>query len=383
MHRFLAVIRGRLARTTTGAAVALGLALAVSGSHAFRAAPQGQTRGFLIMQSDQGIHYGKFEEDCPLGFEMTVEEAFLATKMPEERERLLKPENAKEYAKGWKEDFITGPGGENVCNNPKSFMEDPNHPPFRGVQSKVAYGMNLDGTSDGRPTLTSCGHQKFTGVNGEPGIDNQLYRAVGCSKMHRSSGPMARAYIEPFLVQVSGIDDPQNDEHVEVGIFTTEDTPLQGPDGKPLAHQTLTITRNPLWRTTVAGRIVNGQVATDIAEVVNLRHVLPTWGALGQNYTYEFHRARFRVAFQADGTLSGLMASYRPIENIFTVGRCCKGTASTANNDCASEHKTLAMLADGFPDPETGMCTMISAASNIVGIPIYAVAAPAERSSRR
>ena len=42
---------------------------------------------------------------------------YLATKTPAERERLLKPENAKRYAKGWKDDFITGPGGENVCNN--------------------------------------------------------------------------------------------------------------------------------------------------------------------------------------------------------------------------------------------------------------------------
>jgi hypothetical protein len=360
----------RVWRTGCGLLAAFGLSVLIAESP-YRAADQGQTRTFLIVQSDQGIHYGKFEEDCPQGFEMTVEEAFLATKSPEERERLLRPENAKEYAKGWKDDFITGPGGENVCNNPKSFMNDPQHPPFRGVRSKVAYGLDLDGTTDGRRTSKTCGHEKFVGENGEPGIDNQLYRAVGCSKMHRSTGPMAHAYIDPFLIEIRGLDDPKNDDHVEVGIYSTDDTPLQGPDGKAMANQTLAITKNPKWRTTVAGKIVGGQLTTDFIDAFYLRQVLSTWGLLGQEYDYEFYNARFTMSLQPDGTLTGLMGAYRPIDNIFTVGRCCKGTASTANNDCASEHKTLAMMADGNPDPDTGLCTSISSASNLKGIPVF------------
>src|SRR5262245_2342163 len=169
MHR---VLRGMPRRVTraAGIAAALGLALLVTGETTFRAAPQGQTRAFLIVSTDLGIHYGKFEEECPAGFEMTVEEGYLATKTAEERERLLRPENAKEYGKGWKDDFITGPGGENVCNNPKSFMQDPRHPAYRGVKGSVAYGMTLDGTSDGRATAKTCGHEKFSGVNGEAAV---------------------------------------------------------------------------------------------------------------------------------------------------------------------------------------------------------------------
>ena len=370
----------RVWRTGGGVLAAIGLSVLMVGGP-YRAADGGQTRTFLIVQSDLGIHYGKFEEDCPQGFEMTVEEAFLATKSPQERERLLRPENAKEYAKGWKDDFITGPGGENVCNNPKSFMSDPQHPPFRGVKSKVAYGLDLDGTTDGRATSKTCGHEKFVGENGEPGIDNQLFRAVGCSKMHRSTGPVARASIDPFLIEIRGLDDPKNDDSVEVGIYSTDDTPLQGPDGKAMANQTLAVTKNPKWRTTVPGRIVAGQLTTDFIEAVYLRQVLPTWGLLGQSYDSEFRNARFTMSLQPDGTLTGLMGAYRPIDNIFTVGRCCKGTASTANNDCASEHKTLAMMADGYPDPDTGQCTSISSASNLKGIPVFI--ARGERSSTK
>ena len=379
MNRVLSRIP-RHARRIGVAVAGLGLALVASGND-FRAAPQGQTRGFLIVQSDQGIHYGKFEEDCPQGFEMTVEEAFLATKTPAERERLLKPENAKEYGKGWKEDFITGPGGENVCNNPKSFLTDPKHPPYRGVTSKVAYGMNLDGTTDGRATAKTCAHEKFTGVNGEPAIDNQLYRAVGCSKMVRGTGPGGGGDSR-FLIELRGLDDPKNDDHVEVGIYSTDDTPLRGSDGTILPNQTLAVTENPRWRTTVAGRIVNGQLITDVIPVVYTKWVLSTWGAFGVQ-DHEFHDARFRMSLEPDGTLTGLMASYRPIENIFTIGRCCKGTASTANNDCASEHKTLARLADGYPDPDTGQCTRISSASNLKGVPVFLVPPRGELSTRK
>ena len=139
-------------------AVALVIAASVSG-----AANDGDTRGFLIFGSAEALPFEALEADCPMGWEPTVEELFQATLTPAERERLLRPENAAEYGQRWKNDFITGPGGENVCNNPKSFLDDPRHPPFRGVQSKVAYGLNLDGTADGHATPNSCAHQKFEG----------------------------------------------------------------------------------------------------------------------------------------------------------------------------------------------------------------------------
>jgi hypothetical protein len=363
-----------------GVAAAVGLSMA-AGGNASRAQSRGSSRGFLIVQSDQGIHYGKFEEDCPQGFEMTVEEAFLATQTPAERERLLRPENAREYASKWKGEFITGPGGENVCNNPKSFMNDPKHPPFRGVTSKIAYGMDLDGTADGRSSAKSCGHENFTGMNGEAGIDNQFYRAMGCSKLVRSTMPMARASIRPFLIEIRGLDNSTQDGHVEVGIYSTDDTPIQGADGSPLPNQTLAVTNTQRWRATVAGRFKDGVVTTDVLGAVHMRKVVSTDGAFMEQ-EHDFHDVRLRLSIRADGTLEGLMASYRPIENL-GIGRCCKGTASTANYDCASEHKTLAKFADGYPDPDTGQCTMISSASNLKGIPVFVVPASGEFSSRK
>ena len=52
----------------------------------------------------------------------------------------------------------------------------------RTVQSKYAWGFNLDSDAgDGSSNATGCAHQNFESPDGEKGIDNQSYRAVGCN----------------------------------------------------------------------------------------------------------------------------------------------------------------------------------------------------------
>jgi hypothetical protein len=79
---------------------------------------------------------------------------------------------------------MTGPAGENVCNNPKSFVDDPRHPPHREILNKVAFGLNLDGTSDGRATCVTCGHQKLEGLNGDAAVDNLGRQVFVCGRAH-------------------------------------------------------------------------------------------------------------------------------------------------------------------------------------------------------
>ena len=371
-----------------GLVLVVALGSAVTGG-SLVAAGEGKTRGFLITKSADAFHYGPMEVDCPMGFEATVEENFLASLTTAERERLQRPENAEEYGQTWKNDFITGPGGENVCNNAKSFMEDSRHPPYRGVRSRVAYGLNLDGTTDGRATPNSCAHPKFEGLNGEPAVDNQLYRALGCVKVY-DVGTIRQALdaggdtpavpwrttrrdLDLYLIELRGLDDLRNDDDVEVGIYSTEDLSMGSVAGTELLHQSFRVTPNPRWRTQTKGRIVDGVLTTDVIEVLYLSWKIPTTGPFGQASEHEFRDVRFRVSLQPDGTMTGIMGAYRPIENISTEGRCCKAMASAANHDCASEHKTFATMADGYPDPRTGQCTMISAAQRVEGIPAFVV----------
>ncbi len=366
---------GRQRRRLLACAVLAGLALAALQGPA--RAREGSTLGFLIVDTRLAMHYGPFEADCPLGFEPTVEENFLATLSPNERERILRPENAEEYANAWKGEFINGPGGENVCQNPKAFLDDPRHPPHRGIQSTVAYGLNLDGTPDGRATPLTCEHPKFEGLSGEPAVDNQLYRAVGCYKSRRGTGESQQqgSELDPFLIELRGVDDLENDRRVEVGIYSlaADDLVLRTPGGAPLPHQSFRVTSNPKWRNETTGRIVNGELRVDHLDRLFLKFRLFTWGAFGEVYSHEFRRVRLKLKLQEDGGVSGIMGGYRPLWNISTVGYCCRATASTANMDCASEYKTFALMADGDPDPETGQCTTISAAQRIGGIPAFVV----------
>src|SRR5262249_26547734 len=183
----------------------------------------------------------------------------------------------------------------------------------------------------------------------------------------------ASSELDMFMIEVRGIDNEENDDHVEVGVYSTDDTILNSQLGTPSARQTLHVTAHPEWRNEVSGRIVNGYVVTDAIDLMRLHYVMPTWGPLGADYEHEFHRARLKLHFEPNGEMTGILAGYRPLMNIMTVGYCCKGTASTSNRDCASEYNTFLQMADGDPDPETGKCTTISATHKLVGVPVFVV----------
>ena len=379
-----------------GMLVAVGLALGAMDTRTFGAeeGEDGSTFGFLIAKADKGFHYGTFEEDCPDGFELTLEEEYLASLTAGQREWMRLPQNSFEYGRAWKTDFLAGPGGTNVCGNPKSFRDDPRRRIYRGVRSPVAYGLNLDGTTDGRATPGTCAHQKFEGLNGEPSVDNQLYRASGCSKLNRGTELVGTRSLErAFLVELRGVDYLQNDDDIEMGIYSQalNEVSLKASDGTDVTHQTFTITANPRWRAHTTARIVDGVLMSEPVPVVRLSRA-GGFGARGGPYEsgapgrgfvgaseFELRDVRFRLTMSPDGTFTGVMGNYRPIDNIYLSQYAGgRGTASTANNDCASEYNTLAQMADGYPDPETGACTAISAAQNVTAIPAFLVAPPRE-----
>jgi hypothetical protein len=368
---------------SVGLIVALGLAVGTVGTSTFGANVESSTLAFLITDADVGLLYGNLEEECPKGFEMTSEESYLASLTPTEREWMLRPENSFEYGHAWKRDYLTGPGGTNVCSNPKSFRNDPRRRPYQTVTSKVAYGLNLDGTTDGRATPKTCAHEKFQGKNGEPLVDNQFYRVTGCSKLVRGTERQGRG-IGKIIVEFRGVDDLKNDDRVEVGIYSllTDEVSLRSSDGSDVSHQTFTITDNPRWRAQTTARIVDGVLMSESIPVVRVGR-----GAPGAGRSYyepnspnfvraiesEYRDLRLRVTVSPEG-MKGVMGNYRPIDNIHLAhygGGL--GTAGTANHDCAAEYNMLAKFADGYPDPATGECTAISAAQNVIGIPAFIV----------
>lgn len=368
----------RLAVPACFAMVALGAAA--------QARPESRTLGFVVTRFSPAIYHGPFESDCPQGFEASVEENYLATQTPTERKRLLRSENSKELERRWKIDFTTGPNGEDICRNVRSFLEGPDHPSHRTVQGKVSYGVDLDGRSDEEATSTTCGHRNFTGPAGEPGIDNQLYRAVGCHKQWRGLAPDPGGDLQQkldqyrkegmyqYLVEIRGVDDPRNDPAVEVGIYSSDDVPLLDSAGVYLPNQSFGVTRNPRWRHETTGRIVDGMLTTDPIETMHLNWSFSTNGEAGAHNEYELRHAVFQLDLLPNGNLKGVIGAYQSPDGLVSYGRHGgKGVANVTNRDCASEYKTLLALADGYPDPQTGQCTMVSMANHVEGVPAYVV----------
>ena len=130
----------------------------------------------------------------------------------------------------------------------------------------------------------------------------------------------------------------------------------------------------PRNRNVLRGRIENGVLTTDATDV----KLTQTWGQggardiRGNRTKYDFRSARLRLAFQPDGSATGMLAGYRPVFDVIqspALGGI--GSAVVAGIDCAATLSTLRKYADGIRDPKTGKCTGVSSAVRIHALPAF------------
>jgi hypothetical protein len=348
-----------------------------------------RTRSYVVERFTYAMYYdADFQKVCPQGWLPNLEEAFLQSISPEERTRLMTPENATERSRIFRGEFTEGTSGEDLCSNPKSFERDPRYPLMldHAVQSKVAYGLNLDGNSNGSATAKSCKHQKFESPKGELGIDNQTFRALGCARTWRGGSDTGGDQVQfeqahmkdgnyNYLIEIRGITDLRND-NVEVGFYSTSDKPRVGLDGRFVSHQTFTPKSDRRLVNVLHGRILNGVLTTDATDTLRVETKYPVSGGNGMGTAHErvFRGARFQLTFNDDGTLRGVMGAYEKPEEVMFVGRIGgKALATVDGAVCPLEYKLLESFADGYPDPDTGKCTHISLAYAVEAVPAFIV----------
>ena len=169
-----------------------------------------------------------------------------------------------------------------------------------------------------------------------------------------------------IVLEIRDIDDYQQDDHVVVGIYSTLDKPLL-VNNKIMPDSSFAIAGNPRWHNQTVGRIDGGVLVTDPMHLtLNMEWAIG--GEVGATEEYDMRKARFRLTFQEDGGIQGLMGAYQPLDNVYSLFRSVgAGVSAVAGVDCAAEFKTLVAMADGDPDPETGQCTTISLAYEVVG----------------
>ncbi|MBV1691026.1 hypothetical protein KRR38_25940 [Novosphingobium sp. G106] len=349
--------------------------------------PADGVMGFVVEGFYPPVVMGK--DACPTGPAPRLRDVYLNTQAPAERQRLALKENEQELTQRWHA-YAFGPNGTNICSQPDMF----DHPLTPTVQSKMSWGLDLDGGSK----ADTCDHEDFVTPNGEKGIDNQEYRALGCTLEYRGVDGISndiQTGMKQFhssgewtqVILLRGVDSLQNDNDVEVIYANTADRPAADSKGKFLRGSSFTIDdTEPRHRNVLHARIVNGVLTTDPGDIA----LAQTWGQggardiRGNRGQYRFAKARLRLQFQSDGSVTGMLGGYRPLFDVIEAEALGgAGTALVAGIDCASYMKTLRRMADGLKDPKTGQCHGISSAFQLSAIPAFVNDIPAARTAAR
>jgi hypothetical protein len=233
---------------------------------------------------------------------------------------------------------------------------------FKEARGTTAIGLNLDG---------KVGPHDFTSPEGEQGIDNQMYRVLGCVSNYRGPDGSYRHFIEDymrkfnynrFLVELTNVDDLANDDDVGVTLYKGKDPlmvdALGGFASGSTQHVDLRWGKSFIYH--LHGKIKDGVLTTDPADVT-----FPESQARGVPYL-SVRGWRLKLAVKPDGA-EGLMAGYTDIERYYnSLGQnWSTHHRSYGAEPMASEYRAMIRNADGYPDPATGQNTAISMAWQI------------------
>lgn len=344
-------------------ALTIGTVLAI-GSSGYAAASE--TKGYVV----KWFHMATYSDDkaCPDGINPRSEEIFLRIlndmEMPPEKieEIMADFPNTMYYYAGRRGKIDGKP--VDVYLNPTSVPD----PLIKTVQGTDGLGFNLDGKDTA---------EDFVDVEtGERGVDNQLYRALGCIGSLRSAPgelpthpsiqwDMVRDQMPAWLVEISGIDDPLNDDDVQVSVYRAREPIVRDAVAEPQSDMTFHVDPNPRMQNRVRGVIKNGVLTTEPFDfyMIGDPFAIPE---------YDLAEARLRFTWNKDGNLSGILGGYQSWEMIYW-SFAAGGSVNEANVsiDVPGIYYALRNMADGRPDPETGMNMAISSSYIVEAVPAF------------
>ncbi len=265
-----------------------------------------------------------------------------------------------------------GNGKDDVYENPTTAPD----PGLKVVQGRYAYGFNLDGRGAASP-------KGFEDPEtGEKGVNNELYRLVGCIKSYRGGEGAAKRAAYPdyiwdvlrdrmpaWLVTVTS--DNWKDGPATVTFDRALKTVVRDASGANVRlNMTYAIDPDPRGHNVVQGTIKNGVLTTDPA---NINFIAD---AFGLTPDLHFTKARVRLKMNADGTLSGVLGGYQAWAAFYwgNAGRAWTGEY-LHSQDAVAIYYALKRMADANPDPKTGENRDISSAYAIEAIPAFTVSA--------
>ena len=353
--------RGRAMRILASAFAALLAGMALAATALPAAAAEGRTIGLVLLNWRTGLYEtpgGK--EECPDGFQYNNMKQF--------RAQFPTPEAQQAWMEKHGYPTNRGPNGENSYYFP-TLVTDPL--PFHYLRSKTAVGMDLDGESEGKGAGASLPHENFVSPEGERGVDNQLFRVIGCVLGWRSEG-MIQSIVAQFvrtfpetrtIVEISHVDDEMNDPDVTVSVYRGLDPVYVDTKGNgiPWLSQRIDYDHGRRYISVTKGRIVNGVLISDPVEML-----LPACENPRLPLDRLIHQGRFRLKLTPNGA-EGFLGGYVDIENwysVFTKSWGAHATADVQGWSGPTIYKALHEFAD-YKDPATGQVTGISTAYQV------------------
>lgn len=310
------------------------------------------TIGFALNSTRWGIFETKDgKQECPQGFNMG----------PRDQIKALFPEGGTVEG--------TQLAYESWVRNPAD-KED--NFPFHEVSGKVGYGLDLDGRVDA---------DDFVSPDGEKGIDNAFYRALGCIRMFRGEASYAHfteLWVREFntnriLIELTGVDSLTNDDHVVVSMYRGKDKLIMDVNGKkvmPGASNRIDDRWSKKYTHRLNGKIENGVLTTEPADV---NWAWSSW--YSDPFDYQFKQGRFRVKLDPSGeTAEGLFGGYADIDTFRQTLMRGYSTHHSGYGDMSqfSMARALFRNADGIPGPD-GKNTAISASLRVSFTQVFIV----------
>jgi hypothetical protein len=337
---------------------------------------QKQTLTYVIANWDTAIYQTKFMDECPEGPAIGNDELWWrglsrADKDKHTNKGLVQPVDRKNIA------ALRGPKGEDVCWNP-TVVKDP---PLRTAEGPTSYGFNLDGNSNGDATPKTCKHKNYTGVNGEEGVDNQLYRLLGCHYGWRRNGVLDTFGNEErrnsgrgvVLIEITNVDDPQNSDNVDVAFYRAVDPFPIDSSGRILPYASYRVDTQvdgkPRYGTVAKGKIVNGVLKTTPTDISLPFYANATYAEV----VFRDMNLELNLTQDENNKVHGLIGGYYDFDKWWEYMLKIEFLIATGDWSCPALYTAAKELADGYPDPQTGECTAISSAFKIDALPAFAL----------
>ncbi len=306
------------------------------------------THGFWsVYQTEDG------KQECPNGYNDGPREQFEALFPSDETHTVVDTQLAQELETWY------------PTTEPDGFI-------FHEIEGEYAWGLDLDGVD---------GPNDFRHPDGQGGIDNEVYRAVGCIIGFRGPDGVEHIFQDKAVIdrrynrtmfELTGVDSLENDEQVTVTFYRGQDRLLTDATGQNImagGSQRIDMRwgRSLIRQTT--GRIENGVLTTD-----PVGDLIVPWMNLNVPSFELIRDARLQLNLSPTGA-EGLLAGYADVDTYYKQLIRNDSTHHLSNGQISgiSLYKALRRLADAYPDPETGDNTAISTAMDVQFTQVFVV----------